>query len=811
MVTKPMAEALAIRIMVQNGNVVKAELKGIGEAGQTSMAKIQRGSEDASAGLQKLSIGSIGVGTALKTLGGAFSAYLALDVARKVAGLSDSYTNLQTKLHLATGSTQEAAYMQKQLFDIAQATRQPIDELARTYQRLAPAFRDAGVAGDQQMQVMNLLGKSMMASGATAGEAASSLLQLSQAMGKGRLNGDELRSMMENWPALMRRVAEAFGVPVGLLTSLGEQGVITSDKFLQAVLAMNAEIEADAAKVRITLEQAQVQLRNDIEQTIGRIAQQSGVTNELVDAVVKLREAINSPEFQRGATVLAEAFAKIVRTASEAFDKISSVIKLIKELGGYLEFFSRVSKASFGGIGGLINTDNETDKNAKRNIFDIVDAFNKMRDAAREAANASNLAARAAAKPNFVGIGNFRDAQDYETANRLEFRPFGTEPVARPGRNKNARVQLDYGAGKSTSGKSEAQRALEQAAKDMLDNERVIDDLLRKLSEVGSERDKFIRDYANKLNDLATPEEIEAVKRYAAAEYDRSEALKASKKAAEDQATVEAKSIELNKEHATAAQKFIDKMRELDDLRRKSQNTGNPLSPEAYDKEKKKINDEVRDTNEKVTENYDDAYKRNAQIVNSFYRGVSDGLADMIVDNEMSFENMLKSMMKSMLSSGIQQGLAQLFGTPATGTGPGQQGTTGLITGLISSIWGGRTAHTGGVMGVDTMPIRHLPAAVWAGAPRYHQGYFAPGEYPAILQKGESVLTPGQMRQVAGAGGGISVEINNYSSERVSAQQNGAGGLKVTIGQMVATAIMDRASPANRAIQGMIDKSGRGR
>jgi len=59
--------------------------------------------------------------------------------------------------------------------------------------------------------------------------------------------------------------------------------------------------------------------------------------------------------------------------------------------------------------------------------------------------------------------------------------------------------------------------------------------------------------------------------------------------------------------------------------------------------------------------------------------------------------------------------------------------------------------HAGGMVG-DAGPARMVPAMAFAGAPRMHGGGFAglkPDEVPAILQKGERVLS---RRDAAGQG-----------------------------------------------------------
>lgn len=53
---------------------------------------------------------------------------------------------------------------------------------------------------------------------------------------------------------------------------------------------------------------------------------------------------------------------------------------------------------------------------------------------------------------------------------------------------------------------------------------------------------------------------------------------------------------------------------------------------------------------------------------------------------------------------------------------------------------------------------RRMPAWAFAGAPRFHDGLFKPGEYPAILERGEQVIPAGMS-----IGGGPSVNIHNHN------------------------------------------------
>lgn len=66
------------------------------------------------------------------------------------------------------------------------------------------------------------------------------------------------------------------------------------------------------------------------------------------------------------------------------------------------------------------------------------------------------------------------------------------------------------------------------------------------------------------------------------------------------------------------------------------------------------------------------------------------------------------------------------------------------IGGAFSGLFGGASLgassfHSGGIVGQESVPIRTVPASAFAGAPRLHEG-LARDEYPAILQRGETII-----------------------------------------------------------------------
>jgi len=91
---------------------------------------------------------------------------------------------------------------------------------------------------------------------------------------------------------------------------------------------------------------------------------------------------------------------------------------------------------------------------------------------------------------------------------------------------------------------------------------------------------------------------------------------------------------------------------------------------------------------------------------------------------------------------------------------------TAAVVAVISALPGGAAIlqlagmgasvkHTGGIVG-EGGTTRQVPGWVFAGAARYHTGGIAglrPGEVPAILRKGEEVITESDPRHIANGGG----------------------------------------------------------
>lgn len=160
--------------------------------------------------------------------------------------------------------------------------------------------------------------------------------------------------------------------------------------------------------------------------------------------------------------------------------------------------------------------------------------------------------------------------------------------------------------------------------------------------------------------------------------------------------------------------------------------------------------------------------------------GLEDAFVEIAMTGKTSFESLVSSILsdiiryetRALITIPIAKTLnALMSGESVSSSTSSAGGVVGVIGNLVTSFF-----HGGGVVGRDSTMTRSMPSSLFTNAPKFHNGLLS-DEYPAILKKDESVLTPGQLAAVSGSspGGstaiGIEFNITNKTNQEVSARQ----------------------------------------
>ncbi len=138
-------------------------------------------------------------------------------VTSEVGDLADAWTRASNQISAAAAATGTAGVSLSTIASVARETRTEFEATATLYARLTRATGDLGASQQQVIQATTLINQAFIAGGASAQEQSSAIIQLSQALSSGVLQGDELRSLRESSPLLIAAIAKEFGVAQGAL------------------------------------------------------------------------------------------------------------------------------------------------------------------------------------------------------------------------------------------------------------------------------------------------------------------------------------------------------------------------------------------------------------------------------------------------------------------------------------------------------------------------------------------------------------------------------------------------------------------
>lgn len=199
-----------------------------------------------------------------------FTAQAAMNSIRWITRQSDELKQLEGRLRTVTSGAQDYANAFDGVFAVSNRWGTVVTETASAFARLNPVVQTMGGNSQLTMRMLDGLSASARLSGASVAENASLMRQFSQAMGSGRVNGDEFNSMMENAQPLMRAVAQQLGKTTGELRQMAEDGKLTASVFANAMLPAIDSLVAKASKIEPTLGQAAQAFKNNAMRDLGR-------------------------------------------------------------------------------------------------------------------------------------------------------------------------------------------------------------------------------------------------------------------------------------------------------------------------------------------------------------------------------------------------------------------------------------------------------------------------------------------------------------------------------------------------------------
>lgn len=269
---------------------------------------------------------------------------------REIKNYADGWTVAGNKIAAAGVIANRAGRDLAGINDIADKTRSGFGQTADLYAKYLRATKDVAKNEREVALATELTNKAFKAGGAEASEQAAGILQLSQGLQSGFLQGDELRSIRENAPLIAQAIADEFNTTIGQLKALGADGQLTSERVFRAILKGQTKIEAAFSQTNSTIGEGFTRLRNALTEYIGVGDDSIGATAKIGSALVALADNID----------LVIAAGGVLAGVTFGPAMINALVKTTTLIAGAtaglrgLSVGARVTAASIGAVRGAI-------------------------------------------------------------------------------------------------------------------------------------------------------------------------------------------------------------------------------------------------------------------------------------------------------------------------------------------------------------------------------------------------------------------------------------------------------------------------
>lgn len=223
----------------------------------------------------------------LGKIGSVLAGFTTLSFAKSMLDTADAMQSINAQVRQVVSSESEYLAIQRQLLDVANNTRASLESTANLYVSTSRALKDYGYTQQEVLTFTEATNNAMAIGGVQAQQQAAALMQLSQALGSGVLQGDEFKSIAEAAPILLDTIAEYMGKSRAEIKKLGSEGQLTADVIFKAISGASEKFGEQAAKMPMTMGQALTVFSNNWQSMVSKLLNDSGAMSGIA-AIIKL-------------------------------------------------------------------------------------------------------------------------------------------------------------------------------------------------------------------------------------------------------------------------------------------------------------------------------------------------------------------------------------------------------------------------------------------------------------------------------------------------------------------------------------------
>jgi len=278
------------------------------------MASQQSGFVGAAATGGAFAVGMLAAAKAIELVGKALKA---------IPAAGDAANASIARLSATVGSSEQGASIFEALTASSRQTGIAVTDSASAFQRFSIAAKDVGATSDQVLKLVDGLQKFAIVSGSSMQETSAATQQLGQALASGVLQGDELRSILENMPMFAQALARELGTSVGSLRAMGAEGKLTADTIFPAMMRAAQGVDDVFGNMPVTMARAQSQFDVAAQSFLTHIDQALEFSNKLAAALQVAANIVDKIRGFTGGSTGAERTAELIVEQAEIQKRIA--------------------------------------------------------------------------------------------------------------------------------------------------------------------------------------------------------------------------------------------------------------------------------------------------------------------------------------------------------------------------------------------------------------------------------------------------------------------------------------------------------
>ena len=212
----------------------------------------------------------------------------------KLVQIADQWNSVNARLKQASISTNDFTLSQARLMAISQSTGTAFTDNANLFSRAVASMREFGYSSDEVLKITEAVSTGLKLSGASTAEAGSVITQFSQALAQGVLRGEEFNAVNEAGDRVIRALAAGMGVARKDLKAMADQGQLTIDKVVPALISQLGALQGEFASLPPTVSGSMQKVTNSFMAWVGGVNQATGATDALSGGLDGLAGTLDS-------------------------------------------------------------------------------------------------------------------------------------------------------------------------------------------------------------------------------------------------------------------------------------------------------------------------------------------------------------------------------------------------------------------------------------------------------------------------------------------------------------------------------------